>query len=207
MLTIHINFSDLDGFLSLKPTFSLLDDLNIDALWLPISSVMQRLSDVQPEAKASDPLAAYKAKRRTARYQFEVRELHRNCSTLGISETQGQRRFDATNAHIGLLFLEAININPRLYIEAVYDAVFVRDQDLEDRSSVSLLLATLGVEAGFTEFLINGRDRLEELQQKLLQEGIFGCPAYVLEGNRYHGRQHLPLIRWHLGGREGVAPV
>ncbi len=207
MLTVHIDFSGIDGFLCLAPTFKLIDELGIEVQWLPVSGIMNRVSGKQPEESAFDPLAEYKERRRKARFAFETRELQRNCERLGISEAQGTRTFDATCAHLGLLYLLSKNIDPRDYIEAVYHAVYVEDQNLEGEDAVSALLNSLGVEPGFSTYLETGKEELEQLQQKLLDQGVFNSPAYLLDDQLFQGRQHLPLIRWHLEGGAGPAPV
>jgi 2-hydroxychromene-2-carboxylate isomerase len=44
------------------------------------------------------------------------------------------------------------------------------------------------------------------LQQDAFDAGIFGVPTFVVAGERYFGREHLPRVRWHLGGEHGPAP-
>ena len=44
------------------------------------------------------------------------------------------------------------------------------------------------------------------MQQRIFEAGIFGVPGYVVEGEYYWGREHLPRVRWILGGRRGPAP-
>ncbi|MBT6891705.1 MAG: hypothetical protein HOA25_09415, partial [Gammaproteobacteria bacterium] len=31
-------------------------------------------------------------------------------------------------------------------------------------------------------------------------------PTYVIDGEAYFGRQHLPRVRWHLQGQVGALP-
>ena len=40
----------------------------------------------------------------------------------------------------------------------------------------------------------------------MFDAGIFGVPGYVLEGEYYFGREHLPMVRWMLTGRKGASP-
>jgi hypothetical protein len=40
----------------------------------------------------------------------------------------------------------------------------------------------------------------------VFEAGIFGVPGYELEGEYFFGREHLPMVRWILGGRNGNAP-
>ena len=36
---------------------------------------------------------------------------------------------------------------------------------------------------------------------------MFGIPTYLVEGQMFMGRQHLPMIRWLLTGQEGPGPL
>ena len=43
--------------------------------------------------------------------------------------------------------------------------------------------------------------------RRLRGAGIFDVPAYVVEGEIYFGRQHLPMVRWMLTGKRGEPPI
>ena len=207
-LVIFIDLSGINGFLALSPTLALIDDLTdqIDISWLPVSGIASRLSNKQPAA--TDTLAVYKARRFKARQDFERQELRRNCERLGISETQGSSTFDPTYAHLGLLCLNEKRLDPRQYIHKVFDRFFREDRDVQSESVIADLLISQGIPVDeFREFTITGKAALETLEDQLLEQGIFESPGYLLNGERYHGRQHLPLIRWYLTGKNGVAPV
>jgi 2-hydroxychromene-2-carboxylate isomerase len=207
-LTIHLDLSSLDGFLCLQSTLDLIDDLDIPVTWLPIAGVLGRVSARQPKMDANDPLAEYKARRAKARQGFEEREHARNCHRLGITPAQGNRVFDATFAHIGLLYVNQLNIEPRDYVAGVYQAGFTQEKNLESGDAITELLQALGIEStGLMGYLEAGRVQYEELQESLLEQSIFGSPAYLYQGQRFHGRQHLPLLRWYFEGSRGQPPV
>lgn len=52
-----------------------------------------------------------------------------------------------------------------------------------------------------------GPAALEANQRALRAEGVFQTPAYLLEGEVFYGRQHLPMLRWMLEGRSGPVPI
>ena len=207
-ITIHIDLTGLNGYLALGPTFEMIDELGLKARWLPISALLNRVSTRVPEAAAVDPLAEYKARRQKARDRFARQELSRNCQRLGISESQGANTFEATWVHIGLLYLDQVGGDSRTYVEKVYESGFDLDQPLDEVEAVSDLLRSLGVDPhGFNDYLARGRAVLDELELRLLEEGVFDSPAYIYQNHRFHGRQHLPLIRWYLTGCVGLPPV
>jgi len=213
-LTIHLDLSSLDGFLCLEPTLRLIDELEIPVMWLPISSGLDRVSSKQPENSLErllimdDPLAQYKARRAKARRGFEQREHARNCHRLGITLAQGYRDFDATFAHIGLLYMNQLNIDPRDYISGAYRAGFAQGKNLETVEALNELLQVLGITTtGLDHYLDTGKTQFKVLTEALLEQGVFSSPAYLYQGQTYQGRQHLPLLRWHFGGSRGTPPV
>lgn len=52
-----------------------------------------------------------------------------------------------------------------------------------------------------------GAARLEALDAELRAAGVFQAPAYLLGDELFVGRQHLPMIRWKLGGCTGKPPI
>jgi hypothetical protein len=46
-----------------------------------------------------------------------------------------------------------------------------------------------------------------ELAALLRDRGVSGVPCYLVEDEVFLGRQHLPMIRWILGGRRGPGPI
>ncbi len=77
---------------------------------------------------------------------------------------------------------------------------------MEDVSLIRDLLAQVHLSTtGFNDFVAT--NNLRKIQEELLESGIFDSPAYHYEGERFQGRQHLPLLRWLMGGRQGAPPV
>ena len=52
-----------------------------------------------------------------------------------------------------------------------------------------------------------GPDALASIAAELRDFGVYQSPAYVLNGEVFYGRQHLPMIRWILEGRSGPGPI
>ena len=60
---------------------------------------------------------------------------------------------------------------------------------------------------GFDGYLEgDGREYHDRLQDEILEQGYYGVPTYVIDGEAYFGRQHLPRVRWHLQGQVGALP-
>ncbi len=53
----------------------------------------------------------------------------------------------------------------------------------------------------------DGRVIHGEIQNAALEAGIFDVPSYLIDGEIFLGRQHLPMIRWLLSDQRGQPPV
>ncbi len=45
------------------------------------------------------------------------------------------------------------------------------------------------------------------LQESLSLAGVLDTPAYLVDGDIFLGRAHLPMVRWILTGRTGASPI
>ena len=117
------------------------------------------------------------------------------------SPDAGEIEFDPTSAALGLVDLMLSSAQEDAcweYIEKVFDAAFRHGLDVNDENLIDELRGQV-----FTR----DEKALQQMQAALEEVGIFNSPAYVLNGERFHGRQHLPLLRWLLTGRQGNPPV
>ena len=110
----------------------------------------------------------------------------RCCYSLALGQESGARYFETLY---------------RYYVRAILAA----GTDIEDPDVIVAQLREAECEAMvLLNFSIGeGRQLHDELQEKILDAGYFGVPTYVVDGESYFGRQHLPRVRWHLGGRKG----
>ena len=96
----------------------------------------------------------------------------------------------------------------RSYIGRVYEPFWKRELDIEDPSVIVSMLRNAGAEvSGFLDYLHGAGRRLHDTTQAaIFDAGIFGVPSYVIDGELFFGREHLPMVRWLLSGRVGRAP-
>lgn len=203
-LTVCVDAGSLPGYLALAPTLALQREFDIAVSWLPLTAGLQGLSDRQPNAAADDPLAEYKARRQAARDSWAGRELERDCGRLGLDVEAGARRFDSTMASMGLLYVNRSGGDAAGYLERVFERGFRQQADIGSLEEIAAIVGN----GGFADYAAGaGKAELQALQDTLMEAGIFASPAYVHADERFHGRQHLPLLRWYLGGRTGTPPI
>ncbi len=206
-LVICLDFADPHSYLALTGSLALVKDLNLSVQWLPLSAGLSRLSSRQPMVSKQDPLAEYKARRASARQKNAEAELRRTSQLLDIPLANSRLAFDAVIASIGLLFVNEVRADASGYIEAVFEAVFRRG--MTSNTLVTKILSGLGLNLEDWQHFVQGPgpQALQQLEEELLLLGVFSSPGYIHRGECFHGRQHLPLLRWYLSGAKGAAPV
>jgi len=95
----------------------------------------------------------------------------------------------------------------RRYSAIVFERFWKRELDVEEAGVIESVLREAGADtAPFRAEVERGGAAYDELQRAIFDAGIFGVPGYVVEGEYYWGREHLPRVQWILAGRRGPAP-
>jgi 2-hydroxychromene-2-carboxylate isomerase len=96
----------------------------------------------------------------------------------------------------------------RAYSGLVYERFWKRELNPEDAWVIEHLLEEASARtAGFRDYAMDeGRVLHDSIQRNAFEAGIFGVPTYVIDGEVFFGREHLPRIRWMLTGRSGAPP-
>ena len=206
-MIFYLNFCELESWLTLDPLGRLREETHIEIEVRPmISSLGNIVNDVKPGEL--DPLSEYKARRAVARAQAGRRELVRQCERLRINPKQAARKVDPTMLSLGLLWMNRSGSGWTEYCRKAFEKTFREDAEVESRLAVEALISSVGESClGFEDFVVSERLALNDSSNNLLEQGLLSAPAFILEGEIFHGREHLPLISWILKGREGAPPV
>jgi len=141
--------------------------------------------------------------------KYAYRDARRYIERQGYILKGTEKIWDSSIANIGILWvIEHARDKLEAYLEAVYPLFWRRELDIEDVAVVAACITTAGVCAdGFEAFQAGiGKEVHDQLQGQLHHNNIYGVPTYVVDGQILFGREHLPLARWHLTGKQGDAP-
>ena len=121
----------------------------------------------------------------------------------GLTIRNIYRAPDSSLAGMGMLAARAYSEGAlRNYLDRAFREYWENDLDIEDADVVSRLLSAAGVEAFEPDAA-----GLNSLQESLSLAGVFETPAYLVDGEIFLGRAHLPMVRWILTGRAGAPPI
>lgn len=205
-ITLCLSLGNFASFCALSPTLSFIDDFGLDVEWCALPPSPR---PVTPAPSPDDPLAEYKERRRQARDRWARREFERDCERIGLDVDRTPRSVDATAGDAGLQFVADHGGDVRRYAEGAFHRAFVEGRALAAPRDISDLVVSDFVDAsGFEDwFDREGPARLAAVETELGEAGIFAAPAFILEGEAFQGRQHFPLMRWIVSGRQGPPPV
>jgi 2-hydroxychromene-2-carboxylate isomerase len=85
----------------------------------------------------------------------------------------------------------------RRYHDLTFERFWKRELDIEDPGVIGAVLAETGADAtGFSAYAAGeGRVELDRICRAAEGLGVFGVPSFLVEGELYWGREHLPDIR------------
>lgn len=197
-LTVCVDFGNPHAFLAVAPTTALAEELGLAVNWLPrLAAPIER----PPEHSADDSRGT---RHRRFRAEYVARDLERYAQVQGLVIRDLYRRPDVTLASLGLMWARRAGPDAaQRYVEAVFAGHWDGSLDLEQLAEIETVLTTAGVDAGgFDTFVMAaGHSELAQLQDVLVERGVFTVPTYLIAGELFVGRGHLPLIRSLLSNR------
>ena len=201
---VAIDFKSPSAYLAVGPTCALAEQLGSKIEWRPF--LVAPWKNHGPGSGVHDRGTHH----RRIRSDYSEHEVMRYATDRSLAMRGLHRQTDSSLAAIGLLWIrrgpEAV---ARAYVQRVFERYWREEFDIEDESALHALLAEIGAPVdGFAAFLRSqGREELDRLQSESISAGIFEVPTYLLNGDMYVGRQHLPLIRALLSGAGGKSTV
>ena len=204
-LIAYIDFKSPQARLALGPTLAVVEEAGATVDWRPFHL------KPRPRRPEADP-ASRGARHRRARADYRRRELGFYARSQGIEWVHPQAELDSFAANAGLAWMQRQGAGSNscdAYVRSVFTEVWAGRMDPSDRDAVAAAMANAdGDGAGFGRFLDQQAEAtLASAAEEVRALGAGDVPAYVIGGELYIGRAHLPVIRWWLGGQVGDPPV
>jgi 2-hydroxychromene-2-carboxylate isomerase len=208
-LIVYIDYKSPYAFLAMEPTYQIEDHFGIEIDWRPLTLDIPsylgsaRLDDRGRVAEENRTPEQWSAVR------YAYRDARRYAALQGHTLRGTVKIWDTSLAHIGMMWAKRQGRDVlRAYTRSLYLPFWRRELDVEDPTVIAGLLQQAGADVGGFASFSTGEGRVEHdaMQPAIFDAGIFGVPTYVIDGEVFFGREHLPRVRWMLGGRRGAAP-
>jgi 2-hydroxychromene-2-carboxylate isomerase len=194
-LTLAIDFASPRAYLAHGPTCALAEQLGIEIDWKPF------LVESRPAPMAPSRAEDRGGRHRAIRAAYVQGDLARYLADRGIVRDLGKLA-NSRLAAITLLWLERESKHlVSNYVQKVFEGYWRGEIDIEDESALRGLLQKIGAPLPGYETFARGEGlaALDRVRSELLNAGVFDVPAYMIAGEVFVGREHLPLIRNRLG--------
>ena len=208
-LIVYIDFKSPYAFIAKDPTYALAEHLGIDIDWRPLTlDIPSFLGSARLGAK-DEVVEQNRTPEQWRGVKYAYRDARRYARLSGYLLRGTIKIWDTSLVHIGMMWAkrhgDAVLAN---YLNESYARFWRREFDAEDAGVVTAALAAAGAETDGFEAFHEGPGRAEHdaMQAAIFDAGIYGVPGYVVEGEYFFGREHLPMVRWILTGRRGTAP-
>lgn len=206
---VYLDFKSPYAYLAVEPTRQLEKELGIQFDWRPFvldipsylgSASLDNDGQVASQDRSDEQWKAIK-------YAYYDCRRYAAISNLTIRGTT--KIWDTNLVATAMLWVrETAREQLPNFIDLVYRPFWKRELDIEDRLQINAILKQCDLDSAIFERWANseGTELNARFHEAAFNQGIYGVPTYVVDGELFFGREHLPRIAWMLGDKNSPAP-
>ena len=179
MIKAYIDFKSLECFLAIDPIISLAQESGVDIDWKPFSSRPRAL----PTHVVDENVTQTHQRVRAA---SEHRLRHHYAAVRGYDVKEEPITKDSTKA---LIRLNQITGDRTEFVKQAFDACWLRGVDLNDADLIDDICVDSSVKYDST------KEDFNQIQAIAEEAGLFDAPTFVIDGQLFMGRAHIPWMR------------
>lgn len=208
-LIVYLDVKSPYAYLAKDPTRTLTAEFGISIDWRPLTL---NIPSFLGSAKADDSGKVVESNRSPRQWQsvrYAYMDTKRYARRRDILLYGPRKIWDTSIVHTSWLYVqERFPDQFDGYIDDVFEKFWKRELDVESIDTLMDVMYRNGIDSsGFPKYASDeGKARHDDLQRQLHPVGIFGVPTYVVEEEIFFGREHLPMVKWIVAGRQGSAP-
>ncbi|MEO0548433.1 MAG: DsbA family protein [Pseudomonadota bacterium] len=210
-LIVYVDVKSPYAFVAIRPTLALEAELGLQFDWRPLTLDIPSYLGSAKKKDGKVVASSGRSPRTWNAIRYSYRDARRYAERQGLMLKGTEKIWDSSIANIAILWaVKTRREKLGAYLNAVYPPFWRRELNIEDVGVVEACLAEAAIDtSGFEAFQAEGgtgREAHDALLDQLHPSGIYGVPTYIIDGEPLFGREHLPYVRWHLTGRQGLAP-
>ncbi|WOJ98088.1 DsbA family protein [Congregibacter brevis] len=206
---VYIDFKSPYAYLAIEPTRELERQLGVQFDWRPFVLDIPSYLGSARLGKAGEVVEQQRSEEQWSGVKYAYYDCRRYANLWGLKIRGTEKIWDTNLVSTAMLWTRLIShAATQQFIDSVYPRFWVRDLDIESEEVVAGLLSAGGLDGqAFLEWAHNGGSAINaDFQSAAFEAGVYGVPTFVVDGERYFGREHLPRVRWHIEGGRGDAP-
>jgi 2-hydroxychromene-2-carboxylate isomerase len=198
-LVVYTDYKSPYAYLAKDLVYRLAEAVPVQLEWRPyVLDIPSFLGSAELDA-AGEVVAESRNAHQWRRVRYSYMDCRREAQRRGLVIRGPRKIWDSRLAAAGMLYAqrdgEAVF---RRYHDAVFERFWRRELDIEDQAVIAGILAEAGAAPGFADQAAAGVTRVAEISRAAEAEGVFGVPSFVLAGELFWGREHLPELRERL---------
>lgn len=194
-VTVYTDYKSPYAFLANAAVYQLAADTGARVEWRPyILDIPQYLGSARVDA-AGQVLEENRNAHQWRRVRYSYMDCRRQARKQGLTIRGTQKIWDSSLAGAGMLF--ALAAGPevfRRYHDTVFERFWRRDLDIESATALDAVLQGSGA-PGFLARAEAGRAEVARIGREAEAMGVFGVPSFVVDGELFWGREHIPDVR------------
>jgi len=179
MIKAYIDFKSLECFLAIQPMIALAEEFGVAIDWQPFSSRPRALP-----TQVDDETVTQTHHRVRAESEHRLRHLY--ASVRGYKIPSESATEDSTEA---LVRLNQITGDRTAFVKQAFEACWLKNQNLDDTHLLDQICLSASAVYDPT------KDDLEETQAIAEEAGLFDAPTFIIDGQLFMGRAHIPWMR------------
>ncbi len=191
-ITHYFDYKSPYAYLAQAELFDLAASGEVNIEWLPLTLDIPKYLGSAELDDNGDVVTASRNEHQWRRVKYSYMDCRREANRRGLTLRGPRKIFDSTFAHIGFLFAAAQG-DFRAYHDTVFERFWRRELDIEDIDVIEATLRETGFETrGFRDYVAStGREAIASVQRGAEQNGVFGVPSYVVDGELFWGAERL----------------
>jgi len=197
-ITAYIDYKSPYAYLAKDPAYELEREFSVRVDWLPY---VLDIPSFLGSARVDDSGKVIEEQRNPhqwRRVRYSYMDCRRQAKKRGLVIRGPQKIWDSSLAACGMLYAKRQgDAMLRRYHDITFERFWKRALDIEHPEVIGAVLAESGADtAGFSAYLEGeGREELDRICRTAEALGVFGVPSFVIDGELFWGREHLPDIR------------
>lgn len=197
-VTVYIDFKSPYAYLAKDLAYELERDFPVRLDWLPyVLDIPSFLGSARLDENGR-VVEENRNAHQWRRVKYSYMDCRRQARKRGLVIRGTQKIWNTTLASCGMLWAKRQgDLALRRYLDVTFERFWKRELDIEDPAVVTAVLAEAGTDtSGFAAYSAGeGRADLERICRDAEEKGVFGVPSFIVDGELFWGREHLPDIR------------
>lgn len=196
-ITVYSDYKSPYAYLAKDLAYELEHDFPVRLDWLPyVLDISSFLGSARVDGVGRVIEEARNA-HQWRRVRYSYMDCRRQANKRGLVIRGPQKIWNSMLAACGMLYAKRQGGDAvfRCYHDIVFERFWKRELDIEDPAVLGAVLAEAGANAaGFAAYADEGRREVEDIGRAAEAKGVFGVPSFIVDGELFWGREHLPDI-------------